>query len=107
MRRIILYAIVETGGKQYQVSEGVKVRVDHLKTPIGNLIEIKEVKMVQNEESILIGEVLKNAKVEALVLNHPKGKKIIAFKYKRRKDYRRKVGHRQLYTELLVKKITY
>lgn len=102
-----MYAIIETGGKQYQVAKGDKVRVDYLNVPIGNLIEINEVKMIKDQDNVLTGNSLENAKIKALVLDHPKGKKVIAFKYKRRKDYRKKIGHRQLYTQLLVKEINY
>lgn len=102
-----MYAIIETGGKQYQVAQGDKVRVDYLNVPIGNLMEINEVKMVKDQDNVLTGNSLKDAKVNVLVLDHLKGKKVIAFKYKRRKDYRKKIGHRQLYTQLLVKEINY
>lgn len=102
-----MYAIIESGGKQYQVAQGDKVRVDYLGTPIGNLIEINEIKMIKDQENILTGDSLKEAKVKVLVLGHPKGRKIVAFKYKKRKNYRKKIGHRQLYTQLLVKEIKY
>lgn len=102
-----MYAIIETGGKQYQVAEGDKIRVDYLNIPIGNLMEINEIRMVKDQDKVLTGHSLKDAKIKALVLDHPKGKKIVAFKYKRRKDYRKKIGHRQLYTQLLIKEINY
>jgi large subunit ribosomal protein L21 len=100
-----MYAVMESGGKQYQVTEGEKVVVDYLKASIGDLIQINEIKMIKDDDRVILGNSLKNAYIKAEVINHLKGKKLISFKYKRRKGYRRKKGHRQDYTELLIKEI--
>ena len=101
-----MYAIVKTGGKQYRVSEGDILRVERIEGDEGDKVELKEVLMVADGENIEIGTpVLTDACVVAEIVKHGKAKKIIVFKSKRRKGYRKKQGHRQIYTNLRIKEI--
>ncbi len=101
-----MYAVVKTGGKQYRVSEGDLVKVERIDEERGNTIELDEVLMVANGENIEVGTpVLPNACVVGEIVKHGKAKKIIVFKSKRRKGYRKKQGHRQIYTNLRIKEI--
>ena len=101
-----MYAIIETGGKQYRVEEGKKVRVEKLETPEGEEIKFGNVLAVNNDSGAVIGNpYVEGAYVNGKVLAQGRDKKITVFKYKRRKDYKVKKGHRQAYTELLVEKI--
>ncbi|ADL07529.1 50S ribosomal protein L21 [Thermosediminibacter oceani] len=101
-----MYAVIETGGKQYRVSQGDVIRVEKLNAAEGETIELDRVLAVSDGDKLLVGQpVLENAKVTATVLKHGKGKKIIVFKYKPKKNYRRKKGHRQPYTEIRIESI--
>ncbi len=101
-----MYAVISTGGKQYRVSAGERITVEKLNGEAGQVIELDNVLMVVDGENVKIGQPsVEGARVLAEVLAHKKGRKIIAFKHKKRKDYQRKVGHRQEYTELEVKEI--
>lgn len=102
------YAIVETGGKQYKVSEGDLVKVELLKAEEGDKIELSRVLAVVNDDVVKVGQPLvEGAIVTCSVIKHGKGKKIIVFKYKPKKNYRKKQGHRQPYTLLKVEKISF
>ncbi len=101
-----MYAIIETGGKQYKVEEGQQLKVEKLDAEVGSEVSIDKVLLVKKDDEILTGApLLENAKVVAEVLETAKGKKIIVFKYKRRKNYRRKKGHRQWYSKIKIKEI--
>ncbi len=101
-----MYAIVETGGMQFKVFPDHIIRVPKLEMDEGKKIDLDKVLLLQDGEKILIGSPeVKGAKVIAEVLSHGKAEKIIVFKMKKRKNYRRKTGHRQAYTELLIKKL--
>lgn len=101
-----MYAIIENGGKQYKITEGEKVRLEKLNVPEGELIQLKEVLAVNDGTKTVVGNpYVYGAYVSGKVLAHGRQKKIIVFKYKRRKDYKKKIGHRQHYTEFLVEKI--
>ncbi len=101
-----LYAIIETGGKQYRVSPGDVIRVEKLDAPEGARVSLAQVLAVGGEGRLQVGTpFLPGARVVALVRGHGKGRKIIVFKYKPKKNYRRKRGHRQLFTELLIEEI--
>jgi large subunit ribosomal protein L21 len=101
-----MYAIVETGGKQYRIEEGAELKVEKLDAEPGKEIDLDKVLMTGQDESINVGTpYLENAKVTCEVLEHGRGKKVIVFKHKRRKDYRKKQGHRQDYTKIKVKSI--
>jgi large subunit ribosomal protein L21 len=101
-----MYAIIETGGKQYRVQEGDTLFVEKLEANQGDVVTIDSVLAVSKDGKLTVGApVVDGAKVEAKVVEHGKGKKIIIFKYKPKKDYRRKQGHRQPYTKLVIEKI--
>lgn len=102
-----MYAVIATGGKQYKVSEGDIIFVEKLNADVDSNVEMDNVLMVSKEDgSLEIGKpAVEGAKVSAKVLANGKAKKIIVFKYKRKKDYRRKQGHRQPFTKLLIEKI--
>jgi large subunit ribosomal protein L21 len=101
-----MYAIIETGGKQYKVAPGDKLEVDFLNAGSGKDVELDKVLFIADSKDPLIGRpVIENAKVKATCLDESKGDKIIVFKYKNKVRYRRKKGHRQLYSKLEIKDI--
>jgi len=101
-----MYAIIETGGKQYRVQEGDTLFVEKLNAEEGSAIEFDKVLVVSNEGNISVGKpYVDGAKVSATVLEQGKGPKVIVFKYKAKKDYRRKQGHRQPFTRVKIEKI--
>jgi large subunit ribosomal protein L21 len=96
-----MLAIIKTGGKQYIVQPGDKIKVEKLDKKEGEEFVFSDVLLVEKNRKIDIGNPLvKEAKVEAKVLKHGKGDKIIVFKYKAKKRESRKIGHRQPYTEI-------
>ena len=98
-----MYAVIETGGKQYRVREGDVIRVEKLKAEAGSIVEFDRVLMIGEGADVKLGNpILDGAKVTAEVSEHGKGRKIMIIKFKRRQDYRRTKGHRQLYTELRI-----
>lgn len=102
-----MYAIVRTGGKQYQVASGDQLRVEKLPGQVGDVVDLEDVLMVVNGEDIQIGQpVLENAKVKAKIEEQGRAKKIIVFKKKKRKGYRLRRGHRQAYTALKIEEIS-
>jgi len=102
-----MYAIVRTGGKQYQVAGGDKLRVEKLEGNVGDTVELDDVLMVVDGEDVQIGQpVVENARVVAEITEQGKDKKVIVFKKKKRKGYKLKKGHRQHYTALEIKEIT-
>lgn len=101
-----MYAIIATGGKQYRVQEGDVLFVEKLIAENESTIELNEVLAVSKDGKLTVGSpVVEGAKVIASVVKHGKAKKIIVFKYKRKKDYRKKQGHRQPYTQIKIEKI--
>jgi large subunit ribosomal protein L21 len=101
-----MYAVIKTGGKQYRVTEGDLLRIEKVTGEVGEAIEFEEVLMIANGEQIDVGRpVLTESRVLGEIVEQGKGKKIIVFKSKRRKGYRKKQGHRQLYTLLKIKEI--
>lgn len=102
-----MFAVIKIGGKQYLVSEGETIKIESLKEEEGKEIVIKDVLLVTNGEDAEIGEPnLSKAKVSAKIIKHGKAKKVVIFKYKKRKGYRKKQGHRQQYTEIKIRGIT-
>ena len=97
-----MYAVIRTGGKQYRVSEGDKVRVEKLTGEVGEYLKFPEVLMLGGDKVAVGTPLVKGAEVTAQIVAQGRGKKIIVYKIKRRKTYRRKAGHRQAYTELQV-----
>ncbi len=101
-----MYAVIATGGKQYRVAEGTRVRVEKLSGDAGGKVVLDQVLMLGDGEKSKIGAPLvKGAKVEAEIVTQGRGKKVIAYRYKRRKMMRRKNGHRQSFTELRITSI--
>ena len=101
-----MYAIIETGGKQYRVSVGDKIRVEKLEQPTGETVELDKVLLIAGDSGVQIGQpYVPSAKVVGQVIDQDRAKKIIGFKYKKRKKYRKTWGHRQYYTELEIKEI--
>jgi large subunit ribosomal protein L21 len=101
-----MYAVIKTGGKQYKVQEGDIIRVEKLDAAEGSTVQFDEVLALSDENGLKVGTpVVDGAVVEANVLGQGKGKKIIVFKYKPKKNYRKKQGHRQPYTQLQITKI--
>jgi large subunit ribosomal protein L21 len=96
-----MYAIVATGGKQYRVKEGEKLRVEKLSAEAGDTVELDKVLMVGEGDDVKIGApYLEGAKVTATVSANGRGDKVKIVKFRRRKHYRREMGHRQSYTEI-------
>ncbi|MDO4593879.1 MAG: 50S ribosomal protein L21 [Tissierellia bacterium] len=102
-----MYAIIKTGGKQYKVSEGDQVRVEKLNANPGEEVTFDKVLLVKSDDDLKIGTpIVEGANVKAEVVEHAKDKKIIVFKYKAKKGYKKKKGHRQPYTLVEIKNIS-
>ena len=101
-----MYAIIRTGGKQYRVKAGDKVKVDKLNRDLGSEFEVEEVLLVGGEKTFVGTPKVEKASVKAVVVQHAKHSKILVFKKKRRKGYRRTQGHRQDFTELFIQEIS-
>ena len=101
-----MYAIIESCGKQYKVSEGDVVFFEKLDVEEGKKVTFKEVVLVSDDNKVEVGApYVKGAKVEGKVVEHGKGKKIVVYKYKAKKNYRRTQGHRQPFTKVEITKI--
>lgn len=93
------YAIIRTGSRQYKVSEGDKLKIDHMDYQPGDEIEFKEVLLYADGQDYIIGRpIVKDVRVKAIVEGETRGKKVYTTKFRRRKGYRRKIGHKQDYT---------
>ena len=102
-----MYAIIKTGGKQYKVSEGDLVKVEKLAYEVGETVDFDQVLLVSNDGELKVGSPLvEGAKVSATVEDQNKDKKIVVFKYKPKKQYRKKHGHRQPYTLVKINSIS-
>ncbi|MGQ9513100.1 50S ribosomal protein L21 [Thermodesulfitimonas sp.] len=101
-----MYAVIETGGKQYRVAEGEKLKVEKFDAEVGATVNPRVLLVAKDGEVHVGTPELGGAKVDLKVLRHGKRRKIIVFKYKAKKNYRRKKGHRQPFTEVLVEKIS-
>lgn len=101
-----MYAIVRTGGKQYQVAAGDRLRVEKLEGEVGATVELSDVLLVADGDNVKIGApVVDGAKVVAKIVEQGKAKKVLVFKKKRRKGYQVMRGHRQLFTALSIEQI--
>ncbi len=101
-----MYAVIATGGKQYRVSEGDEVKIEKLDGGVGEKVVFEQVLMLGSGSDSKIGTpTVAKATVEAEITSQGRAKKIIVFKFKRRKNYRRKQGHRQPFTQLRITKI--
>ncbi len=101
-----MYAVIETGGKQYRVEKGSLIRIEKLDAVEGEKVTFDRVLLAGNEGKVLAGPDAVKVKVEGTVVRQGKGKKVVVFKYKPKKGYHRKQGHRQLFTEVRVDKIS-
>jgi len=102
-----MYAVIKTGGKQYRVAAGEKIKVEQIPADVGSEITIDQVFMVGEGESVKIGTpVVSGATVTATVMSHGRHDKIKIFKMRRRKHYQKHQGHRQNYTELRIEAIS-
>ncbi len=98
-----MYAVIQTGGKQYKVEPGDTVNIETINGSDGDSVEFDEVLLIENDGDVNVGTpLIPGAKVKGTILGHDRGKKLIVFKLKRRKDYRRKNGHRQNYTAVKI-----
>ncbi|RUT62216.1 50S ribosomal protein L21 [Clostridium botulinum] len=104
-----MYAVVVTGGKQYKVAEGDVLFVEKLTADVDSTVELDNVLLVgkDNGETVVGKPMVEGAKVTAKVLAQGKAKKVVVFKYKPKKDYRKKQGHRQPYTKIQIEKLTH
>lgn len=101
-----MHAIIQTGGKQYRVAPGDRLRVETLDFEAGSSIEMSDVLAVfKDDGQVLTGAEAASAKVTATVGGHDRAKKILVFKFKRKKQYKKTIGHRQNYTEITVNDI--
>ena len=101
-----MYAVIETGGKQYRVAPGDIVRVDTIAGDVGSEVELGRVLAVVNDSNELTaGAQLTDARVKGTISGHGRGDKVIVFKFKRKKQYKRTIGHRQNFTEVKVSEI--
>lgn len=100
------YAVVATGGKQYKVVEGETLRVEKIAGEVGTEVVLNSVLLARIEDALKIGQpILEGAAVHATIVEQDKSKKVLVFKYKRRKRYRKMQGHRQPYTALRINRI--
>ena len=98
-----MYAVIQTGGKQYKVKPGEELRVEKLDGKVGDEVYFDKVLLVSKGDEVTVGRpILENAKVVARITRQARGPKIVVFKYKRRKRYRKKQGHRQDFTGLKI-----
>ncbi len=102
----VMYAIIKTGGKQYKVQEGDTIYIEKLPSTEGETVEFDEVLLVSGDNGLVVGNpTVDGAKVTGKVDKHGRGQKIIVYKYKAKKNYRRKQGHRQPYSKVVIEKI--
>ncbi len=101
-----MYAVIETGGKQYRVTPGQTIEVDTISGEIGANVEFDRVLAISNESNELtLGDAVRSARVRGKIAGHGRGNKILVFKFKRKKQYKRTIGHRQNYTRVQVEEI--
>ena len=101
-----MYAVIKTGGKQYRVVQGERLKVEKLEAEVGASVTLNQILMVAEGEKIIIGSpVVKGASVKATVVSHGRGDKVMIFKFRRRKHYRKTQGHRQSFTEIKIEAI--
>ncbi len=101
-----MYAIIRTGGKQYRIAAGDTLKVDKLEADIGSTVELNDILFIGGGKNFIGKSSLENAKVTAVITQQTRGDKILVFKKKRRKGYRKTQGHRQFLTEIFIESIT-
>ncbi len=98
-----MYAVIKTGGKQYRVTAGEKIKVEKLVGDVGSKVTLDQILMLADGDKVTIGSpIVKGASIHATVLSHGRGDKVMIFKFRRRKHYRKTQGHRQSYTEIQI-----
>jgi large subunit ribosomal protein L21 len=98
-----MYAVIQTGGKQYRVAPGETIEIEKLPWDVGSQLELRSVLAVSKDpDQLLTGEQVTNAKVLATIISHGRGEKVRVFKFKRKKQYKRTIGHRQDFTAVKV-----
>lgn len=103
---LAIYAIIQTGGKQYKVSPGDHIQVEKIEAEPGSTVDLEQVLLVSQGDKITVGQpTLPDTRVKAEVVSHGVGDKVVVFKYHSKTRYRRKTGHRQPYTELAIQEI--
>lgn len=101
-----MYAVIETGGKQYRVAPGQTIEVDTIAGDVGADVEFDRVVALSNDsQELVLGDALKTARVRAKIAGHGRGNKVLVFKFKRKKQYKRTIGHRQNFTRVQVQEI--
>jgi large subunit ribosomal protein L21 len=101
-----MYAVIQTGGKQYRVEPGQTLSVEKLPGDLGDAVNFDDVLLVSDEDKVTVGRPLVNgAKVTASIVEQGKDKKVTVFKFQRRKNYRRRYGHRQLFTSIKINEV--
>lgn len=101
-----MYAVIQTGGKQYRVQPGDTVMIEKLDGDLGDQVEFKEILLLSGNESVKIGRPLvEGAKVTGEIVEQGRGKKLVVFKFRRRKNYRRRNGHRQDFTAVKINQV--
>jgi large subunit ribosomal protein L21 len=102
-----MYAVVKTGGKEYRISQGDLIRVEKMRGKVGDQVTMKDILMISHEDQVRVGNpLLANAVITGEIVQQVKGKKVLTYKMKRRKNYRRTKGHRQTYTYIRVNDIS-
>ena len=101
-----MYAVIETGGKQYRVQEGDIITIEKIKAVVGETVAFDKVLVLSDGNDVKVGTPYLDAAVTGSVVEHGKGQKVIIFKYKAKKDYRKKQGHRQPYTMVKIESLT-
>jgi large subunit ribosomal protein L21 len=101
-----MYAVIETGGKQYRVTPGETIEVDTIAGEIGSDVEFDRVLALSNDaHELVLGDALSKARVKGKIAGHGRGDKVLVFKFKRKKQYKKTIGHRQNYTRVSVEEI--
>ncbi len=100
-----MYAVIETGGKQYRVTPGESIEIETLNGEVGAEVEFGRVLAVVDGESVKAGADAEHARVKGTIVAHGRGEKTLVFKFKRKKQYKRTIGHRQNYTRVAVNEI--
>ena len=99
-----MYAIIATGGKQYKVSEGDVIDVEKIEVEVGEKVNFDSVLAI-SDDTLKVADAVKDASVEATVMDQGRGKKVVVYKYKPKSGYHKKIGHRQAYTRVKIEKI--
>ena len=107
MWRLLMNAVVKTGGKEYRIAKGDLIRVEKMEGKVGDQVTMKDILMISDEDKVQVGNpFLTNAVITGEIVQQVRGKKVLIYKMKRRKNYRRTKGHRQTYTYIRVNDIS-